>query len=309
MKSKLILAFVLVFAIALLSLTAVYADEWFEYSEPDVAEMTVYVNGEDVWFGECLPDPLILRWNCTTEQTGIPALEREEEAEIRVTFTANNDFEKARVKAWIGGYSEDIEAETSLFDVFENNTYTKNLELFIPKDIDALDSYTLHVDIEQKSDLSGVDESDVDIEIQRMANNIEIMSVELYDSGNYYRSCSTCTVTFEAGTTLYVDVAVKNRGNYEAEDVYVRVSLVEPCIERIVYLGDLEENDEDDDDNEDAKSVTVALYIPEETYAGTYTLEVEAYKSKVSDEEVRHLIIEGPGKKTTTTPTTVATRA
>jgi len=296
MKTKFVLAFILVLVFSVF-LVSVRADDWYEYSEPDIDEMTVYVNGETVWYGYCYYDPANLtdRWYCITNQYETPALEREENAEIKVSFKANGDFEETKVKAWIGGYYDDIEAETPLFDVFEGSTYTKTLYLYIPKDIDARDMYTLHVDIQHRSDLSGTDEADVETSIQRIANWLEIMSVELYDSGNYYGSCSGCTVTFEAGSTLYVDVAVKNRGNHEAEDVYVKVSLNELCIERTVYLGDLEASDSDDD--EDAKSVTVALMIPSNAYAGTHTLEVKAYNDEVSDTEFRNIVIEGPGKR------------
>ena len=288
MKTKFILAFILVFAIALFSVITVKADTWYEYSLPDIEEMTVYVNGEEVWYGGCVYDSVEDRWVCTTQQSEVPALEREEETEVKVSFKATGDFERTKVSAWIGGYHEDIEAETSLFDVFANNTYTKTLDLYIPKDIDARDTYTLHVDIESKQDLSGVDESDIETQIQRMASVIEIMSVELYSSfGSSYGF-------FEAGTTLYIDVAVKNRGNYEAEDVYVSVGINELYIERTVYLGDLEAND--DEDENDAKSVTIALFIPETTDPSVYTLEVEAYNNEVSDKEFRSLIIEGPGK-------------
>ena len=303
MKNKFILAFILVFVVVFsifafsnVSAAEVKPEKWYEYTKPDIAKMSVYVNGEIVWYGFCEWNVLTVRWDCITEQYEIPALERGEEAEIKVSFMANDDFEEASVRAWIGGYHEDIEAESPLFDIFENKTYTKTLDLYIPSDIDARDTYTIHVDIEHKSDLSGIDEADIETEIQRMANVLEIMSVELYDSGNYYSYCGDCTVTFNAGTIIYVDVAVKNRGSHEAEDVYVYVGIKDLCIERTVYLGDLEESDEEDNDNEDTKTVTIALPIPSDTKIGTYTLEVEAYNNEVSDKEFRNLMIEGPGE-------------
>lgn len=298
MKSKFALAFILVFvAVFSISLFSnARADDWYEYNLPDINEMTVYVNGEMVWYGYCYYDPLNLtdRWKCVTSQHATPALEREETAEVKVTFIANDDFEETKVKVWVGGYYDDIEAETPLFDVFAGNTYTKTLDLYVPKDIDARDTYTLHVDIQQKHDLSGTGEADIETEIQRIANWIEIMSVKLYDSGHYYGYCGECTMTFEAGTTIYADIVVKNRGNHEAEDVYVHVSINDLCLERTVYLGDLGASDDDD---EDAKSVTIALMIPLDAFAGTYTLEVKAYNDEVSDVEFRNIQIEGPGKK------------
>lgn len=298
MKTKFALAFVLVAVVfSVFLFTNASADDWYEYSLPDINEMIVYVNGEVVWYGYCYYDPDPSgddRWHCTTNQYATPALEREETVEIKITFIANDDFEEAKIRVWIGGYYDDIEAKTPLFDIFAGNTYTKTLELYIPKDIEARDLYTLNVDIEHKNELSGVDEADIDTEIQRIANWIEIMSVELYDSGHYY-GCEECTITFEAGTTIYVDVAVKNRGSHEAEDVYVGVTVNELYLERTVYLGDLEPGDEDDD--EDAKSVTVALTIPSDALAGTYTLEVKAYNNEVSDTEFRNIVVRGREKE------------
>ncbi|MCL6500576.1 MAG: hypothetical protein K6T16_00895 [Candidatus Pacearchaeota archaeon] len=301
MKNKFALAFILVF-VAVATVFSIFltshasANEWYEYSLPDINTMTVYVDGEIVWYGYCYYDPTPIddRWRCITTQIATPGLERGGTTEVKVTFMANTNLEESKVKAWIGGYHDDIEAETSLFDVFANNTYTRTLNLEIPKDIDAKDTYTLHVDIQQKHDLSGIDEADIDTTVQKIANVIDILGVELYDSAHYYGTCTGCAKTFDAGTTLYVDVAVKNRGNYEAEDVYVRVTINELYIERTVYLGDLEASDEDDD--EDAKSITVALQIPKNA-RGVYTLQVRAYNDEVSDTEFRDLIIERLGEE------------
>lgn len=290
MKSKfLTLAFVLTF-VTVLSLTTVLAHQWYEYSIPDINEMTVYVEGEVVWYGYCMPDAVVHRWICYTYQYATPGLERGSETEVKVSFIANVDLlKKVTVHTWLTGYHEDIEAETPQFDVFGGNMYTKSLRLKIPNDVDARDKYTLYVQIEHQQDLSGIDEAEVNTEIQRIANIIDILNVELYkDSYNYANK-------FSAGDTIYIDTVVKNRGNYEAEDVYVKASINELGIERTVYLGDLAPTDEDDED--DAKEVTLALTLPLSVKTGTYTLRVKAYNDEVSDEVIETITIFGYASK------------
>ncbi len=285
MKSKFfVLAFVLAF-IAVISFSTVLAEQWYEYSEPEINEMTVYVEGEAVWYGYCMPDIVIDRWVCYTYQYSPAGLERGSTVDVKVSFISNVDIEEATVHTWVTGYHEDIEAETPQFDVFNGNMYTKTMKLELPDDLDAKEDYTLYVQIESQEDLSGIDRATVDTEIQRIANILEILSIELYDSDYGY------THTFDAGDTIYADVVVKNRGNYQAEDVYVQLAIKELGISRTVYIGDLEPNDDDDD--EDAKEVTVALQLPQSMKAGTYFLEVSAFNDEVSDEAVGNIIVGG----------------
>ncbi|MCX8194057.1 MAG: hypothetical protein N3G19_01715, partial [Candidatus Pacearchaeota archaeon] len=233
MKEK-ILALFFVFALmTIITATIVLAEQWYEYEVPDIKQMTVYIDDEIVWYGYCYPDPdpSIGRWICATYQHYVVGLERGSTIEVKTSFTAISDLEKVTVHAWLTGYHEDIEAETREFDVFGGNTYIKTLNLEIPNNLDAKDKYTLYVQIEHKQQLSGINEAEVDTEVQRIANMFEILSIEFYDSNNYYGS------EFDAGDTIYADVVVKNRGNYEAEDVYVRLSVNELGIKRTVYIG------------------------------------------------------------------------
>lgn len=287
MKGKFLALFFVFALIAIIAATSVLADQWYEYSVPDIEEMSVYVDGELAWYGYCYPDPdpSIDRWICMTYQYYVIGLERGSTIEVKTSFTSNSDLEEVTVHAWITGYREDIEAETNEFDVFSGNTYVKTLRLEIPDDLDARDEYTLYVQIEHKQQLSGIDEAEIDTEVQRIANILDILSVELYDSSSHYRN------EFEAGDTIYAEVVVKNRGNYEAEDVYVRVSINELGIKRTAYLGDLEPYDSGDD--EDSKEITIALQLPTNIKAGTYTFEAYTYNDEVSDREIRNVDISG----------------
>ncbi|MCX8194117.1 MAG: hypothetical protein N3G19_02020, partial [Candidatus Pacearchaeota archaeon] len=57
------------------------------------------------------------------------------------------------------------------------------------------------------------------------------------------------------------------------------------------YIGDLEPYESDND--EDSKEVTIALQLPTNVKAGTYTVEAYAYNDEVSDREIKNIIISG----------------
>lgn len=273
------LSFIIAFAvftvfISVLSVSVSAADSWTE-STADITSMDVYVNEALVWQGSCVYQ--IGAWDCVTENIAAPAIERGEDIEVKTVFTAGNDTEKVKVKTWISGYYKDIEAETNVFDLYVDNSYTKTLELEIPNDVEATDDYTLHVEIEQRKELTGVDTADITTKVQRASNLLEILSADVYSASE----------KLEAGELCYVDVVVKNRGNYEAEDVYVNVEITELGLIKTVYLGDLGENDDDD---EDAEDTTVVLYLPAAA-KGSYMLKVSAYNNKASTSVVKNIVI------------------
>jgi len=290
MNNKLGLFFVLALVAVFTSIFAsnyVIADEtWLMTTIPDLKEMSVYVNDNAVWQGNCVetdPNDQIVEYRCTTEQLLNPAIERDELITVKTTIVAYKDLKEVKLNAWLSSYRDEIEAETSKFDVFANSTYTKTVTLRIPQDIDAKDDYTIYVKVESKRDLTGTDEARIDSSIQRIADTLEILSADLYSQ------------PFTAGNTLFVDVVVKNRGNYEAEDVYVKASIKQLAIERTVYVGDLSSVDDsnDDDDDEDTRQVTIALPLPLNARTDTYSLEIVAFDDEVSVYGIRSFVLEG----------------
>jgi uncharacterized membrane protein len=278
MKGKIFgLFFVLAIAMTL-ALTGVMA--WSESSEPDVAQMTVYFNDNVVSTGSCLSTPTPT-WNCQVTQVGTYALERGEKVDVKVVFSAAHDLKEVKAHVWMSGYKDDVESETGKFDVFAGNTYTKTLTLEVPADIDAKDTYTMYVKIEGKSELTGVDEAKIDTSVQRASNLLEILSVNMH----------TMNGKLNAGSTLYTDVVVKNRGNYVAEDVYVKVAIKELGTERTVYLGDIYPTDTDDE--EDAMQAVVALAIPSDAESGSYTVTVSTYNDEVQETKYGTVVIGG----------------
>lgn len=273
--------------IALIAVSALVA-AWTEPTA-DIKDFSVYVGDELVWYGHCDYDSLLDEWDCNTWDYATPAFERGEEVDIRVTFTPDVDYmDEVSVRAWLTGYKDDIEDETSEFDIYANHSYTKHLYLDIPEDADATYDYTLRVEIESQVQLTGVSRAEILSQIQHQSNDLEIKHVELYGARDYcscsYEQitmgiCGECNVAFEAGSTVCVDVTVRNRGSQEVEDVYVNVEVSALCIFKSAYLGDVDPDGGDDDSAEE----TVCFVIPEDTKAGTYSLEIEVEGDDASD--------------------------
>src|SRR3989344_8992606 len=92
------------------------------------------------------------------ENPNLVNIERGDSLNVRVELMANSNCEDLKVKAWIGGYEyDDIEDSTPLFDITSGVTYVKNLVLEIPYDINAEDSYTLHVEAYNDDHNSGLE--------------------------------------------------------------------------------------------------------------------------------------------------------
>ncbi|MEM2017702.1 MAG: hypothetical protein QW585_00585 [Candidatus Pacearchaeota archaeon] len=270
------LFFVLAFLV--LAATLVSTANAVEVIDPDITSFLVYVNGEPVWHGWCEPFQDIDHWNCTATQFAIPAVERGSQVVIKAVFDNKlnlKNLDNVIVHAWIRGSGKTIEDETEPFDVYGGTQYIKFLYLSIPENWKTTENgskdYTLHVEIEGERSLEGATKAEIDLKVQRAANLLEIMSINLKEDA------------LKAGSTLEATVVVKNTGNHEIEDVYVKATIPELGISRTYYLGDLAAYDRDDEEN--TKAITVSIALPETAEAGIYTLVIEAYNGEVKAKE------------------------
>ena len=97
---------------------------------------------------------------------------------MKFTVTDSDDLEDLKVKAWISGYKDEIEASTNRFDALSGRTYIKKLSLELPsvKDIEDLEEdLTLHVEISDKNDDI---ETEYDLTVQRESYDYDLLSVE-----------------------------------------------------------------------------------------------------------------------------------
>jgi hypothetical protein len=197
---------------------------------------------------------------------------------VRVAFVANSDAEDVKVRVWMEGNRDEIEASTSRFSLIDDVAYTKVLSLELPAEIkDRVKDFTLHVSI------SSADEYDTetyDISMQRESYNFKILSVD------YPTSVS-------AGQILPVSVVVENTGMQELEDGFVLVTIPELDISAKGYFGDLVSVDQDDDDSVDSVQKTVFLSIPINAEDSVYNLKVRVYNSDASTSSKNIVRIEG----------------
>jgi uncharacterized membrane protein len=216
--------------------------------------------------------------NDAVVDNGYTAMTAGETLDMRLTFTAVTDEKDVRVKTWIEGYRDEIEAETERFDVYENRTYTKTLSLNLPLDLEIEEDYKLIIRVASKNK---EDQERVQLTIQRPSYELEILSVD------YVKQV-------DAGDSLQMNVVVKNRGSHEIEDIYVKARISELSIEKRVYAGDLAPEDcEGNCDDEDAVEKTIILSIPEGTASGEYEIEVKAYNDDTTVSTRDSIIVKG----------------
>ncbi len=285
MKAKNLFVSIFVFLAICMSLTAVFAETWTATSS-DIQSFRVYVDGNLVWTGNCeisSSGSSDVSNYCSTVQVATPALTRGEILPVKVVFTSAEDLDNLKLKVYINGYREDLEDETGFFDVFEGNQYSKDLSIRLPADLDALDHYTLYVKLESNQELTGVDEAKIDLSVQRVATELSMLNVELLTQQD----------SFKPGSIVYADVVVKNTGNHDTDDLFVKLSISELGVSRTLYLGDLVPVDCSRCDKEDTKKVSVALTLPQGK-VGTFTLETEVYNDDVSVKESKTITVQSP---------------
>ncbi len=217
-----------------------------------------------------------------------------EKVPVRVTFEALDNAEDVRVKVWIAGERE-LASISERFDVIDNNTYSRTVLVEVPSNLDKLDeALELNVVIENRNDGIG-DEASVPLTLERESYVVEVLDA------NMANEVST-------GDVLFVDVVLKNRGRYFAEDTFVQVSIPALGIQNRAFFGDLSSVDQPFSDNpfeikntdnedrlnkEDTAERRIFLNIPSNAPAGLYVVEVKAYNSDSETTVTRKVVITG----------------
>jgi len=227
-----------------------------------------------------------------TSQSNIVAGEAGEVVPVTIYFTADENASDVEISAWIQGHRSDA-AEESFRDLIEDKDYIGRLSLKLPTDIDPEEDLTLYIRIE--SDAGNWEES-YTVGMQRKPYSADILFVEVDN-------------TLEAGSSIPVDVVVKNVGRHDLDDLVVSVSIAELGISKRAYFGDLTPTDDEceidneqelleclldnDDDAEDATERTIYLSIPANVKAGIYELTVEVANSDVKGIVKKNVAIVG----------------
>ena len=213
-----------------------------------------------------------------TSGSNFVAGEAGETVPVSIYFTADENASDVQISAWMQGHRSDA-ASVDFRDLIDEKDYIGRLSLILPTDIDPQEDMALYVRIETDS---GNWEESYTVAMQRQPYNADILLAEV-DS------------TVEAGTSIPVDIVIKNMGMHDLEDTLVTVSIPELGISRKAYFGDLVPKDTCDHDcnKEDATERQIFLGIPANAKAGIYELDVVVATSKTVSVLKKNILIIG----------------
>lgn len=201
------------------------------------------------------------------------AVDAGQSLDLNVVFDAIASENNVRVTARVLGEPGLYDA-TERFDVISGGVYSKRLSIKVPYDIDPSESFLLEVRVENQN---GGDQMTATFAVQRKSYALEFLSIE---------SASRIA----SGEILPIDLVVKNRGRYDAQDTFVIASIPELGISKKIFLEDLSANESTNNEIEDdAIEGRIMLAIPSNAAPGLYTVEVKAYNAdteKVSARKV-----------------------
>jgi len=188
-------------------------------------------------------------------------LERGEDLDIGIKFTAFNDAENVELRAFFSGYEySDHEAGTSdmiFIDELDSGvTYTEDLNLELPDKLDIKDdNYKLRIIF---SDQNGyMEDFTYDLRISTVSHGLKIKDVVFSPE---YR--------VQAGRALLSSVRIWNMGKKAEDGVKVKVSIPELGVSASEYMDEVEA--------EDTKtSEELYLRIPSCAAPGSYQVNVE----------------------------------
>ncbi len=202
---------------------------------------------------------------------------------VEVYFTANTDASDVRVKVYLEGFKDDVYQATPRFHVVSGSEYVKRFTLKLPSTMD-LDELTQGISLYVKVSAQDEDsvEADYNVEMQRDQYSLEILSVDMPDKA-------------VAGNTVPLDIVVENNGNDRLDNVYVKASIPELGVSKLLYFGDLGPSEESDSNYYDEVTNTVNkkvyLTLPRTVTPGTYNVQIEAYNYDISTIAKKKLVV------------------
>lgn len=263
-KMKKILNALVLFLIAILAVTVVNA------------QMGTFVTIDEVEFDD---DEL------NTDSTNSLHIERGEEYEVKVHFTATEDAKEVEVRVWMSGYEDnngnDVEDWERVDEIYADSSYIERLELSFPHDLDQ-DYYSLRVCVEPRSGVSVCEDYELQIEAQE---ELFLIKDVVFSPGS----------TVEAGRSLLTTVRVENVGDEDDEEgTKVQVSIPELGLTAADYIDEVDKDDS-------STSEELYIRIPSFVETGTYTVEVSVTYDDGDETVTEYFDLYVVGTETTTT--------
>jgi uncharacterized membrane protein len=183
-------------------------------------------------------------------------IERSEGIDIQVELKDSADIKDARLEASIPGYElNEIRAVTDMFDLKAGQSYTKDLHLDLPADMEE-GAYTLRITLEDKTNDDEVAEYTINVDSSRRKLVIEDINSD---------------EKVKAGHSILVKAQVSNMGQFDEKDVKVTVDILgmEESGINSDYIDEVKKGDE-------KSSEEIYLRIPSCQQAQEYTMKVTA---------------------------------
>lgn len=251
MKRFKLLSFIIAILVCLSGLTNVAVAG----APSDTQFLKLKVNGNDVSSGETV------------------YVERGDNVDVSVNLKAISvdDIENLKARAWLGGYEDEVEDVSSMFDLISNAVRAVDLSLQLPDDMDASKQYELNLEVYNSDGTKEYTEDLglVKFQIEEVRHDIEIKDV-IYSN------------SVSAGSILYTKVRLENTGAKDEKNIKVSVSIPELGISTRDYLDELVWKEVSDDDKT-SDSIELALRLPENIVSGDYELQVDAEYHKGRD--------------------------
>jgi len=187
---------------------------------------------------------------------------------MKVIFSSTTDADDVIVNVWLTGAGGKV-ASTERFVVLANRPYTRFFSVPVPFNIDPNDTLTLEVTVENRDGILA--QKAVPLSAQRASYITELLDVNMAS-------------TVKAGSTMPVDIVLKNRGYHDSQDQFVKVTIPALGVTSKAYFGDLSSVDQPGDYtlNNDAAERRMYVAIPANAPAGVYDVEIEAYNADSS---------------------------
>ncbi|MBI1973045.1 hypothetical protein HYS50_03500, partial [Candidatus Woesearchaeota archaeon] len=224
-----------------------------------------------------------------------PAIVVGDSTTIRVDFNSLVNASDITVEVELEGDREDVRAETRAFDVETGLEYSKSVKLNVP--FDLKDTLSGPVDLNVEISGSGFrTEATYTLRLQRTPFDASIKAVSVPQTVN-------------AGETFAVDVALKNLGYNDLDDLIVTASIPALGLERTAFFGDLVALECDDnlnasqnygvdvtrkcdEDDEDTVVGRVFLQLPWDAESGIYALEVTVENDDMTSSRTAQIAVE-----------------
>ncbi len=170
---------------------------------------------------------------------------------IKLRFSAQADFDDARIMAFVEGYEHSpIVANTEIFSVKDGTTYVKTLSIELPADMDSQKDYKLR--IIGANDLSGLTLKEYTLYVDTQRHRVDVLDLVMTPSSGV-----------EPGQNVIANVRLKNRGQQSQDSVKVSIAVPELNIVESSYVSNI-------DFDEVVTSDDMLVFVPEEAAAGQY---------------------------------------